>query len=580
MKLKELKINNYRSLDDLTVAFHPDINFIVGENNLGKSNLLRLLNTLTNANNFNEEDFKDKEQSITLSLSLTLVDNEIGIFEDLIDPLDKNVIHIEAIQENIDDNISFNHKETGTPIKPYLIKCLNFINYSSLRIPSNDLNFKKGGGSGRFLGNLVKGYMESGKKNEVDFIDSNKFEELLDYANNRITKIKTFNDFSIKANLDNNIENLLSKIIVLKNKDNFELTDLGYGVQFLNLIPLTIIDKLYKILTNKNRLENSTFIDQEDNRVVPLIIGLDEPEIHLHPHMQRSLMKYLLKIFQDEDQEFKELIKDLFEVDGVEGQLIIITHSPDILVDNYKNIIRLYQDKDGKIDVKNGVEIELETDVHKHLQMNLKYVKEAFYSRGIIIVEGYSEYGAFPVFAERMGIDLDQEGISIITAGSANSVPPLMTLFQEFGVGTVGIIDNDKAHEPRFQGISNLYSTERSDFEEEIYPYLKITDFIKYREEQDPDKKDFFIAEAKKVGIEIDYSQSVYYQQLSEITDEQENALKEALKPKISRILKKNKSIVMGQVLANCLTEIPNKYAEVLNSILKLNKNMELEKNE
>lgn len=59
MRIVELKIENYRNLDGVSIKFDEDVNYIVGENNLGKSNVLDLLNTIFNQAMISEEDFAD-----------------------------------------------------------------------------------------------------------------------------------------------------------------------------------------------------------------------------------------------------------------------------------------------------------------------------------------------------------------------------------------------------------------------------------------------------------------------------------------------------------------------------------------
>lgn len=43
MYIKEIKISNYRNFKDASVPFHEGVNVIVGDNNTGKSNLLRAI---------------------------------------------------------------------------------------------------------------------------------------------------------------------------------------------------------------------------------------------------------------------------------------------------------------------------------------------------------------------------------------------------------------------------------------------------------------------------------------------------------------------------------------------------------
>ena len=109
MKLKRIDINNYRNLDGIELVFDPDINFIVGESNLGKSNFLILLNSIFNRASFSETDFRDPDEPIEISLKLELDDIEIGLFEDMFDPEKSHTINITVKQETIDDSIQFFH---------------------------------------------------------------------------------------------------------------------------------------------------------------------------------------------------------------------------------------------------------------------------------------------------------------------------------------------------------------------------------------------------------------------------------------------------------------------------------------
>ncbi|MFW9264961.1 AAA family ATPase, partial [Nostoc sp. CALU 546] len=85
MKISTLEIKNYRNLDGVKINFHPTTNFIIGENNLGKSNLLYLLNILFTRNSFSESDFLNLDNPIHISFSLRLSDIEQGFFDDLFD---------------------------------------------------------------------------------------------------------------------------------------------------------------------------------------------------------------------------------------------------------------------------------------------------------------------------------------------------------------------------------------------------------------------------------------------------------------------------------------------------------------
>jgi len=132
MKLKTLEITNYRNLDGLRFLFDPIANFLVGETNLGKSNLLALLNIIFNRSSFVDTDFTNPHEPIKILLKLQLDDIEVGLFEDLFDPGESSSINIEAVQKTVDDNIQFFHQESGTNIPPSTVKCLNYVYYDPL----------------------------------------------------------------------------------------------------------------------------------------------------------------------------------------------------------------------------------------------------------------------------------------------------------------------------------------------------------------------------------------------------------------------------------------------------------------
>ena len=54
MFMEWIKIENYRNLVDIELHFHNDINYFVGENAVGKSNFLDLLEQMMNARGFQE----------------------------------------------------------------------------------------------------------------------------------------------------------------------------------------------------------------------------------------------------------------------------------------------------------------------------------------------------------------------------------------------------------------------------------------------------------------------------------------------------------------------------------------------
>ena len=469
MKITKLEIHNYRNLDGVKISLEENCNFIVGENNLGKSNLLTLINILFTSRAFRIDDFKSVSLPIEINFQLKLAPIEIGHFQDLFDLDDYSLINITARQDNIDDNIGFYHAETSTFIQPSVVKCLNYIHYDSLRNPVAEINFDKGRGVGRFLRNIISQYLKNNGISGADFLDETKVNELLGSINEKIVKIKSFQDFGINASTEDDAENLLSKIVVLKDGKGDSFLKTGYGVQFLILVTLSVLEKLQAIRAQRG--DRGIFEDEANGKKsISLIIGLDEPEIHLHPYMQRSLIKYLNSVITNSNSEFKTLIKELFDIDEFIGQVIVVTHSPNILLNNYRQVVRLYSEK-GKTKLVCGSEITLNHQLQKHLYMNFPYIKEAFFSRCLIFVEGDSEYSSFPFFGKTIGIDFDDLGISVIQA-RGDAIKQLIEIATFFQIPSVGIRDKDNGNKPT--GLPNYFTTNQRDFEEEIVSIIDL----------------------------------------------------------------------------------------------------------
>ena len=72
MYIKWMHIENYRNLADVTLSFHNDINYFVGENAVGKSNFLDLLEIIMECHGFIESDFTDVNKPIRIDFEISL----------------------------------------------------------------------------------------------------------------------------------------------------------------------------------------------------------------------------------------------------------------------------------------------------------------------------------------------------------------------------------------------------------------------------------------------------------------------------------------------------------------------------
>lgn len=456
MKLRGIKLLNYRNLNDIKITFSDDLNYIVGENNIGKTNLLYAINRIFAGKSFEANDFQDSTKAIEIVIRLKLNDIEKGIFDDLTDPENTDYINVRITQENPDEYLRYSHYETGESVLLSDIRRLLLINYDSLRNPKNELDFSKTKGAGTFLNYIVKKFIEN-QEEGTTYLNKGAIKRLEKYVDSILKNIEAFNRFNIQPLAEQNNQEMLTRIMVLKDANNVSVSQIGYGVQYNMLIVLSILEK---IISHAKKLK-------DDDRKLQTLLIFDEPEIHLHPYLQRTLMKDILKIASGQDEEFNSILNQLFGIDEFSGQILIATHSPNIISDDYKKLIRMYSEQ-GNTNVVSAKKLTLNPRERKHLLMQFEYLKEAIFARGVIIVEGESEYGSFKLFGDTLGIDFDREGIALIKASGAESIIPLMELFDKLKIANVGVMDKDKKLEKNIPDRDNLIFTSQLCFDSEI----------------------------------------------------------------------------------------------------------------
>ena len=186
--------------------------------------------------------------------------------------------------------------------------------------------------------------------------------------------------------------------------------------------------------------------------------------------MQRSLIKYLNSIISNKNHNFKQLVKELFDIDEFVGQIIVVTHSPNIILNDYKQIVRFYSEK-GITKIVSGSQITLTEQLQKHLYLHFPFIKEAFFSRCAIFVEGDSEFGCFPSFGQKLSIEFDDLGICVLQA-RGDAIHQLIELATAFGIQSVGITDkNDGTNPPT---LPNHFETSLRDFEAELISLIDL----------------------------------------------------------------------------------------------------------
>jgi putative ATP-dependent endonuclease of OLD family len=439
MRVLSLKVKNFRAFEgigeEVKILLNNGITVIVGENNVGKSSLLRALRIIAAQISFDNRDFHKGERGNEriLELEFQIDRNELKKFLNYITGNSKFL----KDQENL--------KRFTTDLGNHFILSISryglTLQTEELMFRSNHLQLKEHNAT-RFTHNKLdiffESYLSDKKLTIVDFLRK-KVSRIVDKSNGFFIevsgnpakhfqeilrqKLKVFSEIRKRpaGSIQRVLESLdggevASVLFSLKNgnrkeQKRYEDIKREFTKLFENLeldvrlgegnSPLLFIEK--KSIDFDMPIENvgagigemiillTHLIASKD-----VIFGLDLPEMQFHPHAQRLLLKIL-------------------EEHAKSNQIIMVTHSPLLLnPKNLKNIV-IIRERKGK-----SVASQLED---KHFtkdeliiieRLLLSDKMDFFFSRATLIVEGPTEVGAMPLFSEKIGFDFDTNGISII----------------------------------------------------------------------------------------------------------------------------------------------------------------------
>jgi putative ATP-dependent endonuclease of OLD family len=564
MYISEIKsITNYRNLTGKTIKFNDQISFLIGENNIGKTNVLELINSVLYVGKFAESDFENKLEPIQIKVTIRYEDEAVGFFEDYFDVDDNNAITIVAKQDNVDGRIAYYHDTPNNArMGSALIKKLNVLYYYAQRMPSKELDFRKATGSGKVLNYFVQKSLECSGIDENGILNQRDLDSVIQQVNTQINGLNTVTGDKINAYIDPNVDKLVSRILMLGDENGREIGSLGEGIQYAFNILLQIIEIIHKVKISRHEEDfQERLIVIDGKKYFPLFLLLDEPEIHQHPYRQRNMIKKINDLLNNKNDTFTLLLKNLFQIDGLLGQIFVATHSPNILLNDYHQFIRIYKDAGtDNITMVSGMDVELNKKLFKHMLHNFVYLKEAMFSRCVVFVEGDTENGAIPVFAGRKGFDLDEHGVGIVKLDGADSVKRCMELYSRFGIKSVAIIDRDKMD--KYEGVHDVYFTTEIDYESDVYANFKFLDYLKCCKELEMLNSFIEILKDKHLSFDVPMFQD----------DPSSIEINESLQQEImienaeSQLeeLKHSKNAAKGAILAEYVTVIPKAFSNII----------------
>jgi len=427
MELQKVIITNFRSINKCMVTL-SDITAFVGENNAGKSSLLRALNAFFNYDKEEEHFIKKHHQysatslpRIELHLSDIPTGSELSPYYNSDSLIVRFTFNPQSNRKNIHYKKNGKYIQIGDSIIDKIKDHITFILIPPIRDPEQ---IKWAETS--LLRELIEAYLSHATINRDNF--SSKYKDATKYLeNNALNKIalKIKELYSLNHNFNYEIaydKNISYKTFLhninfrVNEKGNIiELNDCGTGIQSLTFIAL------YRLLVS--------FKHQN------IILGLEEPETNLHPQAQKEFMISI-----------KETVNS-----SPNSKIIFTTHSP-VLIDQLKHeqIILFRKIEDVRRGFKTNVTFIPNNFFNKHGLEEFKYYQfhhyrnsDIFYAKYVIIVESKNDAQVVKLLAEKQQINLDLLGISILNLDGVDNIKYPIFLLKELNIPSLLIIDKD-----------------------------------------------------------------------------------------------------------------------------------------
>lgn len=196
-------------------------------------------------------------------------------------------------------------------------------------------------------------------------------------------------DIILKSELSGDIKDIFRKLkIKSKHNREFDLDTIGLGSTNIIYIALKL-------------MEYSYVKEMENMKAKYFLLLFEEPEAHLHKHIQMSL-------FEKTGLEVAE---------GV--QVLMTTHSDNLSAASKISRMNIISKQDNGSKVMQPY-IGLEEEEISHIERYLDVKRsELLFSKSVILVEGDAEEILIPVMVKKcLGVSLDELGISLINIGS------------------------------------------------------------------------------------------------------------------------------------------------------------------
>jgi len=424
MKISKIELRKFRSIEKCSIELN-DINAIVGQNNSGKSAIIRALNCFFN---FQKEEINfiqgKHHYNMSSTPTITLTFSEYS--SEFNDYSDGETLNIQQTYKLSNKKVIYKYKKNGTYVNaPDALLDLINQKISFVYIPpdrtATELKWEED--------SLIKELIEEYLKNETARRDNltPKFKQATEHLEkgvlNKIGReLEKF--YSLKKNFTytlgfnstsnytaflNNIEIFIEEFGIKHNLD-----DCGTGLQSVTIIAF------YRVLA---KLKGKH-----------IILGLEEPETNLHPQAQRELINSIKNTSPDEYTQVLLTTHSTVIVDNID-------HKHITLVRKVKDIQRGFKSEAYKL--KQSFFEDHNLEEFKYYQFHHYRNSDFFFANYIIIAESKNDVEVIKFLAKNKKIDLDLYGISLVNIDGVGNLAYPFHIVNDLKLPYLLILDKD-----------------------------------------------------------------------------------------------------------------------------------------
>ncbi|WP_270836156.1 ATP-dependent nuclease [Aeromonas sp. QDB30] len=425
MYLAELTITNFRKLRDAKLKFQPGLNVLVGPNNVGKSAVVDALRTLLAGHDepYPRLDVSDRhrpaEGEPTGDIDFHFVFRDLSLEDEAdflaaLKPCGANTMeaHIHVRYTDVDQTGRFRvkrwcgeHQEVA--LTSDMMENLRGVYLQPLRDAAQGLRPSRNSQLARLLHLLTDDEGRKAINNALKELDEQlQQNESIQHTH---TAISSRHSSMMGEQLAQTLavglsatdfQRLSARITLTADALDIEQNGLGFN----NLIFMAVV--LSELAKNPDAAYRSLIVE--------------EPEAHLHPQLQRVLLRYLAGVPASEGEK--------------SVQLFVTSHSPNFASNSKLESLVCLVENDAGVETFFPRDIKFAKGKREKLERYLDVTRaELFFARRVIFVEGAAELMLVDALATLMGLDLREYGVSLISVEGLN-FDSFLPLFGEKGL--------------------------------------------------------------------------------------------------------------------------------------------------